>query len=252
MKHIIAWFSGGATSAVACSITLKEHPGEVVVVAIDTGSHHPDFMRFLCDCEKWFGEEIVVLRQAKFSDHLDVIEKTRYINGPTGARCTTELKKKVREAFEKSRPEFDTQVWGFEFDSHEQTRARRHMDKHPETKHLFPLISHEIDKKEALRQLLAAGVEVPAMYRLGYQNANCVGCPKGGMAYWNHIRKDFPAVFARMVELERQIGRSCLKKYFLDELPVDAGRGEPPLVSSCGSVGEGCEMEMGRAFASRE
>ncbi len=45
------------------------------------------------------------------------------------------------------------------------------------------------------------------MYDLGYPNNNCIGCVKGGMGYWNKIRKDFPEVFqkravARSVDLE--------------------------------------------------
>ena len=37
-----------------------------------------------------------------------------------------------------------------------------------------------------------AGLRLPEMYRLGYANANCVGCVKGGAGYWNKIRRDFP------------------------------------------------------------
>ena len=32
------------------------------------------------------------------------------------------------------------------------------------------------------------------MYDLGYPNNNCIGCIKGGMGYWNRIRKDFPDI----------------------------------------------------------
>jgi hypothetical protein len=39
-----------------------------------------------------------------------------------------------------------------------------------------------------------------------------------------------------------------LRAYFLDELPLAAGRGKPPLVLDCGSVGEGCEIEMSREY----
>ena len=55
---------------------------------------------------------------------------------------------------------------------------------------------------------------IPEMYHLGYHNNNCVGCVKGGMAYWNKIRVDFPGIFDRMAVLERKLGRSCLKSTF--------------------------------------
>ena len=53
------------------------------------------------------------------------------------------------------------------------------------------------------------------------------------MGYWNKIRKDFPETFKKTAETERKIGHSCLKEYFLDELPLDAGRNETELVPSC-------------------
>ena len=60
-KPIIAWFSCGATSAVACKVGLSMYEN-VRVVYIETGSSHPDNERFLQDCEKWFGCEIKVIR----------------------------------------------------------------------------------------------------------------------------------------------------------------------------------------------
>ena len=50
------------------------------------------------------------------------------------------------------------------------------------------------------------------MYKLGYNNNNCIGCVKGGIGYWNKIRVDFPAEFDRMAELERKIGHAVLKE----------------------------------------
>ena len=61
------------------------------------------------------------------------------------------------------------------------------------------------------------------MYDLGYPNNNCIGCVKGGMGYWNKIRVDFPEVFKKRAELEREIGHSCLNGVFLDELEPDRG-----------------------------
>lgn len=75
-----------------------------------------------------------------------------------------------------------------------------------------------------------AGLRLPAMYELGYRNNNCVGCPKGGLGYWNKIRVDFPVHFGRMAELERDLNYACHHDekgpIFLDEL--DPGRGDYP------------------------
>ena len=53
----------------------------------------------------------------------------------------------------------------------------------------------------------------PLMYDLGYPNNNCIGCVKGGMGYWNHIRKDFPEVF--------EVGRSWKEKLVIQSLRTE-------------------------------
>ena len=247
---IVAWFSGGATSTIACKIAL-ETLSDVQLVYIETGSHHEDAMRYLKDCEAWFQREIKIIRSTRYSSVDDVIVKRRFLNGPAGALCTSELKRMVREQFEREN-NVTGHVWGFDSDAKERNRAKRMEDKYPNVKHYFPLIKKCLTKKDCLSIIQDAGILLPAMYRLGYSNANCVGCVKGGMAYWNKIRKDFPEVFERMAKREREIGRSCLRKHYLDELPPDAGKHEAPLVGECGSVGEGCEIELSRYFYSRD
>jgi len=89
------------------------------------------------------------------------------------------------------------------------------------------LIDKGLSKEDCLAMLQNANIALPAMYKLGYHNNNCIGCVKGGAGYWNKIRVDFPQHFDRMAKLERVIGASITKskgeRVFLDELPKDAG-----------------------------
>lgn len=227
----VAWFSCGATSAVACKLALQQDK-DTEICYIETGSHHPDSLRFLKDCEKWFGKKITILQSA-YKDVIDVIERIKFINSPSGASCTLRLKTRVRQQFEYEHPEITHYVWGFEYGAKEENRAKRMVERYPDYQHIFPLIEAKLDKQSCLELLKKAGIEIPEMYKLGYHNNNCVGCVKGGMGYWNKIRVDFPNVFKQMAETERKIGHSCLKKYFLDELPEDAGRNEKELVPAC-------------------
>lgn len=245
-ETLVSWWSGGITSAVACHLEPRAKP-----YYIETGSHHPDIYRFKEDCENWYDKKIKTLQNKKFQDHFDVIEKTRYVNGVSGARCTTELKKKVRIEFEKDKENL-VYVWGFEYSAHEKKRADRVIETIPNVRHIFPLIENKITKSDAIEIVKSAGIQIPAMYLLGFHNMNCIGCVKGGAAYWNLIRIHFPDHFERMAKLEREIGRSCLRKCFLDELDPKDGRGKPPLVLDCGAVGEGCEIEKSRQFLTRE
>lgn len=233
MTHrTVCWFSAGAASAVATLLTLRDTP-DAEIVRIDTGSEHPDNGRFWQECWSWYRAEtgrtprFQLIRSELYADTWDVWERTRYLVGPTGARCTAELKKRPRMAFE--RPD-DVQVFGYT--AEELARATRFRQQNPEITLATPLIEAGLSKSDCLAMVDRAGIELPVMYRLGFQNNNCVGCPKGGIAYWNHIRRHFPETFDRMAVLERELGVSCLREdsrrgdggpIWLDALDPDRG-----------------------------
>lgn len=237
-KTGIAWWSGGVTSAVATKLAIDDGH-KIQIYFCETNQHHPDNMRFLSDCEKWYGQKIHVLTNMKWQS-VERVLNHGYINGPNGAYCTKLLKKDVRIAIEKF-VAFDFQVFGFENQKKQILRAKRFIEQYPDSKATFPLIDKSLDKKQCMQILLDAKIELPAMYRLGYSNANCVGCVKGGMGYWNKIRQDFPDIFKRTAELERKAEHTCIKGVYLDELKPDAGRFESIELPECGIY---CEVEM--------
>lgn len=240
-KRVLAWFSAGITSAVACKLAL-ESAGNVEIWYFDIASAHPDNARFIEECQEWFEQKINIAKSDKYTDQFDVIEKTRYINGPHGARCTAELKRAVREKIQDSG--FYAQVFGFEYEQKEINRAIRFEEQNPGTKPSFPLIDRRLTKDACAEILLRNGIEIPVMYRMGYPNNNCIGCVKGGQGYWNKIRSDFPESFLKMAELERDLGHTCLRKddqpLYLDELDPGAGRKLKIVMPDCGSF---CQIE---------
>lgn len=219
----LCWVSAGAASAVACKLDIAAHPDDERVLAYtDPGSEHPDNERFLNDLEAWYDLPIVRLRSEKYADTWQVWEQVRYLNGPGGARCTAELKKKPRFAFQ--RPD-DVQVFGYTVE--EAHRADRFREQNPEVVLSTPLIDRGLTKNDCLAIIDRAGIALPVMYRLGYRNNNCIGCPKGGLGYWNKIRRDFPDVFERMTKIERSLGHTCQRDdnvpVWLDELDPTRG-----------------------------
>lgn len=192
---------------------------------------------FKSDCEKWYGQEIETIQNKKYENHIDVVLSTRYVNGASGARCTKELKKNVRFDFEKS-TKIAAQVWGYEFEASEINRAIRTQEQYAYTNPLFPLIENKLSKNECAGILAGAGIEIPMMYKLGYNNNNCIGCVKGGAGYWNKIRIDFPEVFNQMVEAEKEVGASCINGTYLKDLHPDDGRDETAVIPECGAFCE--------------
>jgi len=205
----VSWFSAGVSSAVATKM-LIDSIDQVFYIHID--DQHPDTLRFVRDCEEWFGKPIVTMRS-----ELGTVENAclmaggkGYINGPAGAACTIRLKRRVRKGWERGQKDWLAYIWGL--DVNETDRRDKLLEAMPDVDHRFPLIEERMTKTEAHRILTASGIKRPAMYDLGYQNNNCVGCIKGGAAYWNRI---------------------------LDELDPDAGRDKPPICGDCGIM---CEI----------
>lgn len=107
MKEKVAWFSCGATSAVACKLGLQKYP-DLQICYIETGSHHPDNLRFLHECERWYGKKINIL-QSPYKDIFDVFERTGFIHSAHYAPFTAKLKADVRMRYEY---EHDIYIYG--------------------------------------------------------------------------------------------------------------------------------------------
>lgn len=245
----IGWFSCGVTSAISCKLALDKYGKDnVVLFYIEISSAHKDNERFIQDCENWLGITIHRRRSSEYKDQFEVIERTRYVNGVAGARCTLELKKKVRYAIEEELGDYAGQVFGFEFEKKEVNRAIRFSQQHPHTRPTYPLIESKLTKVQCADILLKNGIRLPEMYELGFHNNNCIGCVKGGKGYWNHIRKHFPVQFDKMKAAERVAGHSCIKGKFLDELQPHEGRHDPPILPDCGTF---CEIEFAHIIDQR-
>ena len=238
-KRIISWFSCGAASAVATKLAIAESKTPVEIVYCHVKEEHPDNMRFMKDCEKWFGQPIKVLESEKYHGSIyEVFTKRKYIVGIQGAPCTMFLKKEVRKSYEKPG---DIQVFGYT--AEEEDRVNRFIDANNDVNLWSILLDKGLTKSDCLAMIQRAGIELPAMYKLGYQNNNCVGCVKGGLGYWNKIKIDFPNEFNRMAALEKQLGVKILKskgeRIYLDDLPPDAGDYPKEQAIECGIF---CQM----------
>lgn len=218
-ERIVCWFSCGAASAVATKLAIAENAGKlpVVVAYTEVVEEHSDNKRFLADCEKWFGQKIVILGNDYYQRSIYETFKTSAMNIKGAAPCTRVLKKQVRERFEQVG---DRQVFGYT--AEEQQRYDRFIDANNNVNIWVPLIERGLGKEDCLAMLRNANIELPEMYKLGYHNNNCIGCVKGGMGYWNKIRVDFPEQFDRMAKLERFKKQTIFKDRYLDELkPTD-------------------------------
>lgn len=205
MSRILAQFSCGAASAVATKLAIAEHGKSVVIVNAFIANEHPDNRRFLADCEVWFQRPVTVLRDEKYgADIINVFRRVQYIKGRNGAACTMRIKRGLLREFE--RPD-DVLVIGYTAD--EQDRLDRWLDEWPDRKIVTPLIDRGLTKDDCKAMVQRAGIALPVMYEQGYENANCIGCVKGGHGYFRAIRHDYPEEFERLAQVEEEIGEGA-------------------------------------------
>lgn len=245
-QRIVCQFSCGAASAVATKLTLAQYgqTHDVQIINAFVEQEHPDNRRFLADCEQWFGRPITVLRDEKYgASTVEVFRRERFMANRNGAPCSRHLKRKLMDAW---RLPDDVMVLGFT--AEEQSRYDDLLDRFPSA--LAPLIEKHLSKADCLAMVERAGIELPAMYRLGYNNANCIGCVKGGEGYWRAIREDFPDEFEELAAVQDEIGegaylfrnRQTGERYSLRQIPPGPARRNEAL-PSCSFFCEMAETE---------
>lgn len=255
MGRVLCQFSCGAASAVATKLALTQYGSRCVIVNAYVAEEHPDAQRFLADCEKWFGQPIISLRDTKFNaSAIEVFERVGYIKGRNGASCTSRIKRGLLRAYEQPG---DLLVLGFTADKRDAQRWEDFQADWPDRPAVAPLVERGLTKAACKAMVERAGIQLPAMYRLGYENANCIACVKGGLGYFRAIREDFPEQFERLAQAEDKIfalhGENALilrhrsgplagKRFHLRELPVGPARRDESL-PECGLICESAEQE---------
>jgi 3'-phosphoadenosine 5'-phosphosulfate sulfotransferase (PAPS reductase)/FAD synthetase len=248
----VAWFSAGVSSAVATKLMI-EQIDKIIYQHID--DMEEDTMRFVRDCEAWFGKPIEI-RQSPYKSVNNVCLAMSFVNSPGGPVCSRLLKRRDRKEWEAEHRFFCNfrYVWGMDESKRERGRAERIRNDMREDEHVFPLQDRGLTKADAHGILREAGIARPRMYDRGFPNNNCKVCVRGGAGYMNLCRKEFPEEFAARAAMERRIGATCLKqdlkdpdapldefnthKLYLDELDPEAGRDCEIIVPECGAMCE--------------
>lgn len=227
---IVVWFSCGAASAVAAKKTVEKYVKyhNVVIVNNPVAEEHEDNQRFLSDVGDWIGQPIIhaINSAAGTISCVDIWNKRRYMSGVKGAPCTSLLKKGARYEFELKN-KIDWHVLGFTLDEkHRHDRFTK-----LERSNVIPVLINEgITKHDCFSILNEANIKLPHIYKLGFPNANCIGCVKAtSPTYWNLVRNTFPEIFEKRALQSREIGCKLVKikrrRVFLDELsPLAKGR----------------------------
>lgn len=227
MRRIVVGFSGGVTSAWCAGWALRNFPrDEVVLLWHDTMEEHPDTYRFLREMaaaldmpitERSDGRSVTeVFRDEGFLGNNQNAMCSRILKAQQGSGFIDELKREHR-LLNGARREAGLRADGldifkvFGYSAREAERVSR-MLGHGLAEGftpLFPIIQEGVTKQQCADWCLSMGVRPSSMYEWS-DHANCVGCVKGGKAYWLAVAEHHPDVFAQRAALEQEFGDNSI------------------------------------------
>lgn len=225
MRRIVVGFSGGVTSAWCAGWALRNFPREEVVLLFhDTKEEHPDTYRFLV--EMAHALDMPITERSDGRSVTEVFRDEGFLGNNQNAMCSRILKiEQGDKFFEKLRAEgADEIVKVLGYSANEPDRIQRAWARAEAHGHSvrFPIVEEKLTKQQATDWVLSMGVRPSAMYCWS-EHANCIGCVKGGKAYWLAVAEHHPEVYAQRVALEEEFGHGILrgggrKHYLLKEL----------------------------------
>lgn len=201
--RIVANFSCGAASAVATKLALAQYGhANVEILNAFVKEEHEDNRRFAIDCQEWFAKPITVLRDQRYGASItEVFRREQYMKGRYGAPCTKILKRRMLDTVSRKG---DVLVFGYT--AEEANRLEDFRERNPDRPVIAPLVDAGLGKDDVKAMIQRAGIRLPVMYEMGYANANCKGCVKGGEGYWRAVREDFPEDFEERCQVQDQLG----------------------------------------------
>lgn len=219
-RRIIVGYSGGVTSAWAAAWALREFPkNEVVWLFHDTKEEHPDTYRFLKEFSEVVGHPIT--DQSDGRSVTQVFHDEGAIANNRMAFCSRILKAEQRDKYFKMlRAQGITEitnVLGFSAIEWQRVQRATMRGEQGGYKVAFPLIDGNVTKQQASDYCVSLGVRPPEMYRWS-EHANCIGCVRGGKAYWLKVAEQEPEIFKQRCELEAEFGHTILKDTSLVQL----------------------------------
>lgn len=212
-RKVIVGFSGGITSAWCAGWALRTYPrDEVVLLWHDTKEEHPDTYRFLHEMASVLAHPITERSHGMSVTELFMDEE--FLGNNQQTFCSRKLKAEqcaryVRELRTQGVTEI-VKVIGYS--ANEPKRVAR-MVGHAALDQIqvrFPVIEQGVTKQETADWCLSVGVKPSAMYCWA-EHANCIGCVKGGRAYWLAVAEHAPDVFEQRARLEEHFGHTILR-----------------------------------------
>lgn len=203
--HYIVSLSGGAASAVAGERVIDRYGADAVTLWIaDTRWEDDDLWRFVGDCCRRWGKEIICHTDGRTP--LQVFEGRQIIPNSLIAPCSEELKIKPFRAFLLAQPKPVTVLLGLDWtEQHRHDAPRRNYEAIDGVTVDYPLMWEPIEFRPYVDVVRSWGIAPPRAYALGFPHNNCGGrCVRQGQREWNRLRATHPDRFAEVRDWEQE------------------------------------------------
>jgi len=222
MRRSVVGYSGGVTSAWCLNWALRTFPREEVVALFhDTQREDADTYRYLR--EMAIKLDIPITERSDGRSVEEVEDDEHALANNRMAFCSRILKAEQKNKyFDELRAIGVTEITlVLAFSAREEERVQRAWANAQRGGYTvrFPLIEDDVSKQQTADWSHAIGVQIPRMY-VWSDHANCVGCRRGGKAYWLAVAANAPEVFEAAVQREAAFGHTFLKDTTLARLVV--------------------------------
>lgn len=207
MKHVVM-FSGGIGSWAAAKRVVEQHgPDDVTLLFTDTSMEDADLYRFLSDAS--IGLRVPVTRIAEGRTPWQVFFDSRFMGNSRVDPCSRVLKRELSEDWLVANCDpADTTVYvGIDWTEEHRFTALAARWAVKGWTYRAPLCEPPLVTKAAMfRELGAAGIEPPRLYKLGFSHNNCGGfCIKAGHGHFALLLRTLPDRYLHHEEQEQAL-----------------------------------------------
>lgn len=211
MTHLVM-FSGGVGSYLTAKRVVAEHgAADVVLLFADTRIEDPSLYRFLEQARDKLDVPGVFIQEGRTP--WDVFFDKRFLGNSRVDPCSQVLKRGLLDKY-RSRYAPDEVICYIGIDWSEAHRLERLLPRVAPYTYKAPLCDPPFyaSKDEMIAELLADGLEVPELYKLGFKHNNCGGfCIKAGIGQFKLLLEKKPELY-QLHERKEQELRAYLGK----------------------------------------
>lgn len=205
MKHIVL-YSGGLGSYFTTKRILESgvKKEDIILLFTDTKVEDEDLYRFLEDTSKFL--DIPITNYSDGRSIWEVFVDQRFLGNSQFDPCSRVLKReRSREFIKQFTPEECIIYLGFDWtEMNRFEKAQKawlpYIIKAPLCKPPY------LDKENMKHTLKDDGIELPRLYKLGFQHNNCGGgCVKAGLGHFKHLYENLPEVYKQWEDNEQMM-----------------------------------------------